>query len=144
VVRRHSAREFCSVLSTTVEGHIDGYFVFSNGGHFDLRCTPSASSTWSGTEDGRFTEGELKPAQEDGVEVIGFDGRVDGHPITGTVARLTTLNDEGDAILNYVTGLWLGVDRPRRVKFVFVNDDLKGGRNNGGFVASEEPSRNPG
>ena len=28
------------------------------------------------------------------------------------------------------------------MKFVFVNDDLRGGRNDGGFVASEESSRN--
>ena len=77
MVHRHSARKFCFMLGAAVEGHVDGYFLFSDGGRFDLRGTLPASSTWSGTEYGRFTEGKLKPAQEDSVEVIGFDGRVD-------------------------------------------------------------------
>ena len=141
MVRRYSTRKLGFVLSTTVEGCVDGYFLFSDDSDFDLRSAFLVSSTWSGTEDGRFAEGEFKAAQEDSVEIIGFDGRVDGYPIARTVARLATLNDKGDTILNDVTSLWLGIDGPRRVKFVFVNDDLRGGRNDGGLVASEESSR---
>lgn len=139
MVRGHKTRKFGSVLSTTVESRIDGDFLFSNRYHFDLRGTLLIPSPWSGTEDGGFAESELKPTQKDGVEVISFDSRVDGHPIARTIAGLATLNDKGYAILNYVTGFWLGVDRPCRVKFVLVDDDLRGCRNNGGFVASEEP-----
>jgi len=143
VVRRHHTRKFGFVLRAAVEGRVDGDFLFSDNNHLDVRSTPLASNTWSGSEDSRFAEAELKPAQENGVEVVGFDGRVDGHPITGTVAGLATLNGEGDAILNNVAGLWLGVDGPRRVKLVFVDNDLRGRRNDGGFIASEEPSGRP-
>jgi hypothetical protein len=143
VVRRHSTSEFGLVLSTTIEGRIDWHFLFSNGSHFYLWWTSLASSTWSGTEDCGFAEAELKPAQEDGVEVIGFDGRVDGDPIAGTIACLATLNDESDAVLNDVTSFGPGVNGPRRVKLVLVDDDLRGGRNDGGLVASEEPSGSP-
>lgn len=140
MVRRHSTRKVGVVLSATVEGCVDGHFLFSDASHFDLRSAFLVSSGWSGTEDGRFAEGEFKAAQEDRVEIIGFDGRVNGYPIARTVACLATLNDEGDTILNYATSLRLGVDRPRRVKFVFVNDDLGGSRNDGGLVTSEKPS----
>lgn len=139
MIRGHKTRKFSFVLSTTVEGCVDRDFLFSNGAHFDLRSTLLVSGTWPSTEDSRFAEGKLKPAQEDGVEVVSFDSGVDGYPITGTVAGLATLNDKGDTVLNHVPGLWLGVDRPRRVKFVFVDNDLRGGRNDGGLVASEEP-----
>ena len=144
VVRRYEARKFGFVVRTTIEGRIGGHFLFSNDGHLDVRSTLLISDTWSSTEDGRFAEGKLKPAQEDGVEVVGFDGCGDGHPIAGTIARLTTLDGEGDAILNKIAGLRLGVDGPCRVEFVLVDDDLRGRRNDGGFVASEEPSGNPG
>lgn len=144
MIRRHSACKVSFVLGTTVEGRIDGHFLFSDDGHFDLGRTFLVSSTWSSTEHGRFTKGELKPAQEDGVEVISLDGRVDGYPIAWTIAGLATLNDKSNTILNDITSLWLGIDGPRRVKLVLVDDDLRGGRNDGGLVTSKEPSGNPG
>lgn len=127
MIRGYDAGEFAFVLSTTVEGGINRYLLFSNYGSFNLGPGSLAPSTLSGTEDGRFSKTKLKPAQEDGVEVVSFDGRVDGHPIAGSIARLAPLNDEGDTILNSVTRVWLGIDRPRRMKFVFVDDDLGGG-----------------
>lgn len=107
MVRRHGACKISGVLSATVEGCVDGYFLFSDDTHFYLRGAFLVSSAWSGTEDGRFAKGEFKAAQEDGVEVIGFDGRIDGYPIARTVAGLATLNDKGDTVLNDVTSLWL-------------------------------------
>ena len=62
VIRGHHTRKLSFVLSTTIESRVDGYFLFSDGSHFDLRSTFLVSSTWSGTEDGRFTECEFEAA----------------------------------------------------------------------------------
>ena len=144
MIRGHSTYKLCIVLSATVEGCVDGYSLFSDDSHFNLRSTFLVSSTRSSTKNGRFAENKLKAAQEDGVEAVSFNGRVDGYPIARTVARLATLNDKGDTILNNVTSLWLRIDGPCRVKFMFVDDDLRSGRNDGGLVTSEKPSWNPG
>jgi len=60
---RYEARKFGSVLRAAAEGHIEGDLLFSDDNHLDVRNTPLASSTWSGSEGGRFTEAELKPCK---------------------------------------------------------------------------------
>lgn len=88
-----------------MESRVDGDFLFSDDNHLDVINTTLASSTWSGSRNGRFAEGS-DPCKRMTLRLSVLV--VSSHPIAETVAHLAMLDGEGDAILNNVGGSLVG------------------------------------
>lgn len=74
------------VLCTTIERDVHWDLLLADSSDLDLGCALLTRGVRAGTEDGRLAQRELKPAQDDSVEVVRLDRRRERDPVARAVA----------------------------------------------------------
>ena len=138
MIRADRAGELAHVLLPAVQRRVHGELVLADDGL--ARDRFGALAVRARAEDGRFFEGELEAAEDDGVEVVGLEARPDLHAVAGPVARLRAVDGELHAVLREVAALGLLVDGPDGVQLVLVDGDGRHGRGDDGLSATEPAS----
>ena len=115
VVRWDRNAQLGLVLRAPIKCGVDGYLLFADARHFDLRAALLALRMGSCPEDGCFAEHELETTEEDGIQCIRLHRRHYHDAVAWAVTRVGPLNDEGYTILRVGARLRLGVNGPCRV-----------------------------
>lgn len=140
---RDRAAQLALMRRSPIKRLIDGHLLLPNDINLHLRralLIPAADAVRvrSRAEDCCLFQREFEPAEDDGVEGVGFDGGHDGDAVAGSVTVLGTVDRERYSVLCEVTRFGLLVDGPGGVQFVFVDYDGCGGGVDDGFASSEE------
>lgn len=124
MIRTNRTLQLAPMMRAPVQVGIHRKLVLADDRHTHLRdALLPARAIRPRAEDGRLLEGDLEPAQDDGVEGVRFERGYDGDAVAWAVACVGTVDDEGDAVLGDLAGLGLAVDGPGGVEVVFVDYD---------------------